>query len=142
VQQFLRDLTHKDENSMKNTSEYQLYLTISWIGLLSVVFVSCAAFPPPTEQIAVSKVAISNANNAGGNEFASAEMRAAQDKLDRAVQAMTAEDYKNAKLLAEQAQVDAQLATAKAGSAKAQKAADTVQEDSHILRKEIDRKSQ
>ena len=127
---------------MKNTREYQRYLTIGSIGLISAVFVGCATTAPPTEQMAVTKGAISAADSAGGNQYASAEMRTAKDKLDRAVQAMTAEDYKNAKWLAEQAQADAQLASAKAGSAKAQKAAVTVQEGSHILRKELDRKSQ
>lgn len=127
---------------MKNTSKHQWYRTMSGLGFAAVVIAGCASVPPPTEQIAVSKAAVSNAASAGGNEFASADMRAAQDKLDRAIQAMTAEDYKNAQSLAEQAQVDAQLAAAKAHSAKAQKAAAAVQEDSHALRKELDRKSQ
>ena len=128
---------------MKKISKHQWYRTMSGIGFAAVVMIAgCASVPPPTEQIAVSKQAVSNATSAGGNEFAPAEMRAAQDKLDRAIQAMTAEDYKNAKLLAEQAQVDAQLAAAKARSAKAQKAAASVQEGSEVLRKEIDRKSQ
>ena len=115
---------------------------MSGIGFAAVVIAGCASVPPPTEQIAVSKQAVSNAISAGGNEFAPADMRAAQDKLDRAIQAMTAEDYKKARLLAEQAQVDAQLAAARARSAKAEKAAATVQEGSEVLRQEIDRKSQ
>ena len=127
---------------MKNILKHQWYRTMSGIGFGALVIAGCASIPPPTEQIAVSKAAVSNATRAGGNEFASADMRAAQDKLDRAIQAMTAEDYDNARLLAEQAQVDAQLAAAKAGSAKAQQAATAVQEDSEVLRKEIDRKSQ
>lgn len=127
---------------MKNIPKHQWYRTMSGIGFSAVVIAGCASVPPPTEQIAVSKVAVSNAASAGGDEFAPEDMRAAQDKLDRAIQAMTAEDYGNARLLAEQAQADAQLAAAKARSAKAQKAAVTVQEDSRVLRKELDRKSQ
>lgn len=107
-----------------------------------IAMTGCATVQPPTEQIAVSKMAISNAASAGGNEYASTEMRAAQDKLDRANQAMKAEDYKHAQSLAEQAQADAQLATAKARTGKAQKAAAAVQEDSRVLRNELDRKSQ
>lgn len=114
---------------------------MSGVGLAALVIGGCASVPPPTEQIAVSKMAVANASSAGGNEFAAADMRAAQDKLDRAVQAMTNEDYQTARTLAEQAQVDAQLAAAKARSAKAQKAAIALQEDSRVLRKEIDRKS-
>lgn len=127
---------------MNNILKYRWYRTMSGVGFAAVVLSSCASVAPPTEQIAVSKVAVANATSAGGTEFASAEMRTAQDKLDSAIQAMTAEDYKNALLLAEQAQVDAQLAAAKARSAKAQKAAVTVEEDSRVLRKEIERKSQ
>ncbi len=126
---------------MKNFSQYPWYQTLSGVGLAALVIGGCASTPPPTEQIAASKMAITNASNAGGNEFAAADMRAAQDKLDRAVQAMTNEDYPTARALAEQAQADAQLAASKARSAKAQKAAIALQEDSRVLRKEIDRKS-
>ncbi|HWR78164.1 MAG TPA: hypothetical protein VN283_13260 [Thiobacillus sp.] len=43
--------------------------------------------------------------------------------------------------LAEQAEVDAKLAAEMARSAKAQKAADALQEDIRVLRQEIDRQS-
>ncbi len=126
---------------MKNISKHRWYRTMSGIGITAVVIAGCAGVPPPTEQIAVSKAALTNATSAGGDEFASADMRAAREKLDRATLAMAAEDYDRARWLAEQAQVDAQLAGSKARSAKAQKAAATVQEDSRVLRKEIDRKT-
>lgn len=127
---------------MKNISKHQWNLAMSGIGFAALTIAGCASIPPPTEQIAVSKAAVANAASAGASEFAAADMRAAQEKLDRAIQAMTAEDYQTAQALAEQAQVDAQLAATKARSAKAQKAAVTVQEDSEILRKELERKSQ
>ena len=127
---------------MKAIAKHQWYRTMSGIGFAAVVIAGCASVPPPTEQMAISREAVSNATRAGGNEFASAEMRAAQDKLDRANQAMAAKEYKNAKLLAEQAEADAHLAAARARSAKAQKAAASVQEGSEVLQKELDRKSQ
>lgn len=127
---------------MTTKSKYPWYRATLGIGFFALAIAGCATVKPPTEQLAVSKIAVSNAAGAGGNEFASAEMRSAQDKLDRANQAMAAKDYANAESLAEQAQADAQLATAKARSGKAQKAAATVQEDSRVLRKELDRKSQ
>ena len=127
---------------MKNISKHQWYRTMSGIGFAGVLISGCATIEPPTEQMAVSKVAVSNATNAGGNEFAPADMRAAQDKLERATKAMTTKDYKNALILAEQAEADAQLALAKTRSAKAQKAALTIQEDSRVLRQELERKVQ
>ena len=134
--------SHMDAQTMTTTSKHPWYRATLGIGVIAIAIAGCATIQPPTEQLAVSKLAVSNAASAGGNEYAAAEMRAAQDKLDRANQAMTAKDYANAESLAEQAQADAQLATAKARTGKAQKAAATVQEDSRVLRNELDRKSQ
>ncbi|MCW9057945.1 MAG: DUF4398 domain-containing protein [Gammaproteobacteria bacterium] len=129
-----------DDKIMKSISKLRWSRSMSGIGLAAVLIGGCASVPAPTEQLAVSQQAVSSAASAGGNEYASADMRAAQDKLDRAIQAMAEKDYENARLLAEQAEVDAQLAASKAGSAKAQQAAATVVEDSRVLRQEIDRK--
>ena len=126
---------------MKNSSKYQWIRAMSATGLAAAMMAGCASAPPaPTEDLAVAKAAVANAADAGGAEFAPAEMRSARDKMDRANLAMGAKDYDLARSLAEQAQVDAQLATTKARSAKAQKAALAVQEDSRVLREELDRK--
>lgn len=111
------------------------------ISCAVLLMAGCASMPPPTEQLAVSKAAVTSAVSAGGNEFASIEMKAAQEKLDRANQALEKEDYENARWLAEQAQIDATLAEKKAQSAKAQKAANVIQNDIRILSEEINRKS-
>jgi hypothetical protein len=126
---------------MKNVSKYAWCRAIGGMGLAVAVMAGCASVPAPTEQIAVSKAAVANAVGAGGPEFAPAEMRTAQEKLDRADQAMAVQDYERARWLAEQAQVDAQLAVAKARSAKAQQAANALQEDTRVLREELNRKS-
>lgn len=102
----------------------------------------CASMPAPTEQMAVSRAAVSNASSVGGNEFAPLQLKAAMDKMDGAERAMLSKDYELARQLAEQAEVDAQLAGAMARSAKAKKAADALQEDSRVLRQEIERKTQ
>ena len=116
---------------MKNLAKY----------LAAALVTGCASVSAPTEQVAVSKAAVANAVSAGGPEFAPGEMRTAREKLDNADKAMSAKDYQRARWMAEQAQVDAQLAVAKANSAKAQKAAAAVQEDGRVLREELDRKS-
>ena len=113
------------------------------VTVAAAIFIAgCASIPAPTEQMAVSKVEVSNASSAGGNEFAPLEIKSAMDKMDSAERAMAAEDYVLARRLAEQAQVDAQLAAAKARAAKAQKAAKALQTDNRVLRQEIDRKTQ
>ena len=126
---------------MNKFSSHRWYLAVGAIGCAAVVAAGCASIPPPTEQMAVSKSALANAVSAGGNEYASVEMRIAQEKMDRASRAMDKEDYENARWLAEEAQVDARLAEKKAQSAKAQKAASVMQDDIRVLREEINRKS-
>lgn len=111
--------------------------------LAGAIFISgCAAIPAPTEQMAVSKVAVSNAASAGGNEYAPLQLKAAMEKMDGAERAMAEEKYLTARQLAEQAQVDAQLATATARSVKAQKAVEALQEGNRVLRQELDRNAQ
>lgn len=108
---------------------------------LSILIGACASTPAPTEQVAVATAAVANAVSAGGGEWAPAEMSSARDKLARANVAMVAKDNDRARELAEQAQVDAQLAGAKARAAKARKAADEVQDAGRALREEMDRKT-
>jgi len=120
---------------------YQIMHSIRVIAVSAIFIAGCASIPP-TEQMAVSKVAVSNATSAGGNEFAPLPLKSAMDKMDAAERAMTAKDYVLARQLAEQAQVDAQLAAATARSVKAQKAASALQEDNRVLHQEIERKAQ
>jgi hypothetical protein len=111
------------------------------ITVISIFLASCASTPAPTEQIAVSKAAVADAAGAGGTASAPVEMLSAREKLNGADAAMATKDYDRARTLAEEAQVDAQLAEAKAHSSKAQKAADEVREGSRVLREEMNRKS-
>lgn len=107
----------------------------------AVITAACASVPPPIEQMAVSRAALNNANSAGANEFAPIQLKSAMEKMDGAERAMADKDYSLARQLAEDAEVDAKLAGLTARSVKAQKAADAIQEDSRVLRNEIDRKT-
>lgn len=125
---------------MNGLSHYQKYIAATAIGCAAVIS-GCASTPAPTEQMAVSKSAISNAARAGGAEHAAVEMTSAQEKMNRANLAMAREDYDTARSLAEEAQADARLAEKKAHSAKALEAANVMQDDIRVLREEINRKS-
>lgn len=107
----------------------------------SILMAGCASTPAPVEQMAISRAAVSNANNTENNELAPLQLKSAKEKMEAAERAIVAKDYVHARQLAEEAQVDAQLAAAMARSAKAKKAADALQEDSSVLRQEIDRQS-
>jgi len=101
----------------------------------------CASTPAPVEQMAVSRTTVNAASSAGANEFAPLLLKSAMDKMAGAEHEMSEKNYVRARQLAEQAQVDAQLAEAMTRSAKAQKAADALQEDTRVLHQEIDRKT-
>jgi hypothetical protein len=132
------------ENMMKNLNYLRSHQVIRGIVVsvaAAVITAACASVPPPIEQMAVSRAALNNANSAGANEFAPIQLKSAMEKMDGAERAMTEKDYSLARQLAEEAEVNAKLAGLTARSVKAQKAADAIQEDSRVLRNEIDRKT-
>ena len=120
----------------------QILRRIGVIVGAAILVAGCASTPPPTAQMAISKTAVSNASSAGGTEYAPLQLKSAKEKLDAAERAMVEKNYVLAKQLAEEAQVDAELAVAMARSNQAKKAADAVQEDSRALHQEIDRNAQ
>lgn len=109
--------------------------------LLSVMLLSaCSSLETPaTANVAVSKAAVDNAVVAGAPELAPVEMNSAREKLTLANKALADKDYKLAAQLGNQAQADAKLAQSKANSAKAQAAAEALQEDIRVLRVELER---
>ena len=110
------------------------------VAAAAVLFMAgCASTSAPTQQMAVSRAAVSDAMSAGGNQFAPVQTRSALEKMESAERAMADKDHELALRLAEQAEVDAKLAAEMARSAKAQKAADALQEDIRVLREELER---
>jgi hypothetical protein len=109
---------------------------------VAIILTGCASIPAPTEQMAVSKTAVNDAISAGSNEFAPQQLKIAMEKMNAAERAMVDEDYLHAWQLAEQVQVDAQLAALSAHSAKAQKTASKLLEDNRALQQDIERNAQ
>ena len=134
-----------DKKMMKNfypIKSYQMIRMVSVVVISAIFMVGCESIPAPTEQITTSRTAVNNALSAGGNEFAPLQLKSAMEKMEAAERAMGEKNYVLARQLAEEAQIEAQLAGAMARSAKAQKAADALQEASRTLRQEIDRQVQ
>lgn len=102
---------------------------------------ACASTPPPTNQMAVSNAALAHAVAAGSAEYAPREMGMAREKMGRANLALVAKDNDAALALAQQAQLDAQLAESKTETAKARKSAEALDEASRVLREEMNRKT-
>jgi len=121
------------------TRSSELWLKL-FCGIAVATAVGCSSMKTPaTADVAVSKAAVDSAASADGAQYAPVEMRSAREKLAKANKAMADKDYEVASEMANQAQVDANLAQGKASSAKAKIAADALQEDIRVLREELKR---
>ena len=103
---------------------------------------ACASNPVPDEKIAVAKASLQRAEGSGAPEFAPVEMAAAREKLAGAEKASADRKVQPATMLAEQANVDAQLAEATAQEQRSHKAAAEFDTSMQALRQESMRSSQ
>lgn len=110
-------------------------------AVLGLTLGGCASTPAPSEQMAVAEAAVQRASTSGTRESAASELQVATDKLAGARQAVTNKDYDRARQLAEQAEVDAQVAEVHAQSERSRKAAQESQDAARALREEINRKT-
>lgn len=106
-----------------------------------VVFGGCASTPPPLEKMAVAEAAIQTASTTSTSEGAPGELQIAIAKLTSARQAMANENYELAGQLAEQAELDAQVAVLRAQSERTRRSAQESQDAAGALREEINRKT-
>ncbi len=100
----------------------------------------CATTPPPMAQMAVAESAVQRASTSSTSESAAGELQIAVAKLASAKQAVTNKDFERAKQLAEEAEIDAQVAELHAQSTRSRKAAQESQDAARVLREEINRK--
>lgn len=112
------------------------------IGALAAAALAagCAGGPPrPTEEMARAKTLIEQAEQAGAQQYAAAEMSEARDKLQAADKASEKGDTEVAQRLARESTLDARLALARANSGKAKVAAAEVSQSVETLRREANR---
>jgi len=86
----------------------------------------CSTSKPPTGTLAEAEWGVRAAGEAKANDFALLDLNNARGKLEKAKLAMAAGNYDDARRFAESAQVDAELAQAKAEAAIFRRAADEV----------------
>ena len=89
--------------------------------LLPLALAACASLPPPNGELNAARAAIIQAEPLA-HRYAQPELRLAQEKLARAEQAMARADWSDARRLAEEAEVDARLASAVAENERSQAA--------------------
>jgi hypothetical protein len=119
---------------------------IRWRGIvvgagLVVGLAACASDPAPEAELAAAEVAVDQAGQANAPAQAPGPYELARDKLERARDAMEDGENLEARRLAEQALVDAQLAEAEARSEVARQNAAELRASIETLQDEITRRA-
>jgi hypothetical protein len=95
--------------------------------------------PIPTEQLTRARTLVEQADKADAQRYAPADLQRAHDELSSADKAANDHKYDEARRYAENAQVDADLASARASSGEAQHAAREVDRSIDSLKQESER---
>lgn len=120
------------------TTFLSLRLAAVFTGVL--VLGACASAPQaPNRSLQAAEQAIATAEQARVADYASLELSQAREKLAAARRAVHKEEMLLAQRLADEALVEAQLATAKAGEVQARKVNEDMQESTRTLILEMDR---
>lgn len=118
----------------------QFVTKVMSLCLLAGLATACASSkPPPTDTMARTQAAINQAEQVGARNYAPLQVRDAKKKLDEAKKLVEQKKYGKAKRLAEEAEVDAELAQTKTLSEKAQKAVKELKKSIQTLKEEIAR---
>jgi DNA repair ATPase RecN len=102
---------------------------------------ACASNPIPNEKIAVARASVQRAEQSGAQDLAPVELSTARDKLQRAEKAAADHDAQPATMLAEQANVDAELAEATAQQHRSHKAETELEASLQALREQANQTS-
>jgi hypothetical protein len=116
-------------------------ISLSALAILGAgLGVGCATEgPAPTQQLITARALVEQADKANAQRYAPADLQRAHDELSSAEKAVNDHKYDDARRYAEDAQVDADLASARASSGEAQRAAQEVNRSIDSLREESER---
>lgn len=115
---------------------------LAMVAVFALGLAACASNPVADEKIAVAKVSVQRAEQAGAPQAAPVELGTARDKLARAEKENADHHLPMATQLAEQANIDAQVAEATAQRDHSHKAAQDFDASMQALRQETTRSSQ
>lgn len=106
-------------------------------ALAVVALAGCAADPAPNEQIRLTQQALEQANAVGAVADDSPELKLAEGKFTRAQADMADKSYKDARMQAEEAELDARLAEARVLTRKSQEQLNVLTTRITRLRKQL-----
>ncbi len=107
-----------------------------YLLLAVIILAGCASDPAPIEQLRLTEQALEQARAVGADQQVP-QLALAEKKLRQAQLALTGGDFKQARVLAEQAELDARLAEARVLTAKSQEQLSAVTNQIERLRKQL-----
>ncbi|HCT08774.1 DUF4398 domain-containing protein [Pseudomonas sp. P7548] len=122
---------------MKMTCVSKRLRRSAWAVMVAGVLAGCAATPPSEQKTTLARDSVGRALAAQATQFAPLEMKTAQDKLARMEQAIGEKNYVLVDSLAEQIEVDANLAEAKATAVRKQQVLNQAREGIQVLKQEM-----
>ncbi|OLS63375.1 DUF4398 domain-containing protein [Pseudomonas putida] len=105
-------------------------------ALALLALAGCASDPAPHEQMRLSEQALEQAKAVGATDDV-AELKLAEEKLERARSNMLSESFRDARMRAEQSELDARLAEARVLTLKSQEQLTLLQSRVDRLRKQV-----
>ncbi len=129
---------------MKTSPSMRLRVWLPALGAAATLLMPLAASaraPVSDKQMAVAEASVQHASNSNTSADAPRELQLAISKLAAAREAVARKDHKRALQLAEQAELDAQVAELRAQTVRSERAASETQEASRVLSEELTRKS-
>jgi chromosome segregation ATPase len=115
---------------------------VALVVLLAATTGCRTTYPMPTGEIATARSAVASAEDAGAAEQAPLDLRTARQKMQQAQEALDRGDHLRARILSEQAAVDARLAEVTTRADRQQEAVDALRASVRSLREEIERTRQ
>ncbi|MDR8365278.1 MULTISPECIES: DUF4398 domain-containing protein [Pseudomonas] len=106
-------------------------------ALAVLALAGCAADPAPNEQIRLTERALEQAKAVGATADEVPELKLAEDKFKRAKGNMADQSFKNARMRAEQAELDARLAEARVLTLKSEEQLNVLNTRITRLRKQL-----
>ncbi len=106
-------------------------------ALAVLALAGCATDPAPNEQLRLTERALEQAKAVGANADDMPELKQAENKLALAQADMVEESYKDARIQAEQAELDARLAEARVLTQKSQEQLNVLNTRITRLRKQL-----
>ena len=105
-------------------------------AVAAVLLLASCAGEPPRESVSKAELAVNQATESKAPQIAPLDLRKARDHLNDAKQAMQDKDYQKARRLAENAEVEAELAQAKTDAQNAEATVADLQQTIKALREE------